>query len=146
MLSPTVPTSQLVDDACAKFDIDNKLAEGALEELFRQYPENKDPKHVLLKVVAVNTLYRTNIFAVEGVAAHISQNVSDLDPALQSGDAEIVERISKIRVGNAGREFNFFSFSSKFCSWHNPESFPIYDARVENYLWTLQKQDVLAIC
>ena len=140
MLSVSVPTPELVVVACSEFDSENNLAEGALEELFKQYPSNTNINHVLLKVVAVNTLYRTNIYAVERVAEHIFRNVPNLDQALQSGDVEIVEKISKIRVGIAEREVNFFSFASKFCSWHFQSYFPIYDARVERYLWNLHKQ------
>lgn len=116
------------------------MVEGALEELFKLYPENADSKQVLLKVIAVNTLYRTNIFAVMTVAEHIARNVPDIDISLRSGDPEVVEKIARIKVGSEGKERNFFSFASKYCSWHNPGAFPIYDSRVEKYLWALQKQ------
>ncbi len=33
-----------------------------------------------------------------------------------------------------GKERNFYSFASKYCSHHNPDSFPIYDAYVDKIL------------
>jgi len=57
----TVPTQELVKTACEEFDRDNLLIEQALTELFNQYPANAVLHHVLLKVVALNTLYSTQI-------------------------------------------------------------------------------------
>lgn len=134
------PTPDFVEKACKEFDKENELVESALNKLFKDYPENADIRQVLLKVVAVNTLYRTNIFAVEAVAGHIAQNVPNLDASLRSGDPAIVEKIARIRVGGDGKERNFFSFASKYCSWQNQNAFPIYDARVDKYLYDLQKE------
>ena len=137
-----IPTVELVKAACEKFDRENELSELALAELFRQYPHNGELTHILLKVVAVNSLYRTNIFALEAVARHIRSNVPDIDALVASGSPEVVNTIARISIG--GKKFNFFSFATKYCSWHNPEAYPIYDSRVDDYLWTLQKQSHFA--
>jgi hypothetical protein len=133
------PTAERVRAACNVFDQENELTEQALTELFRQYPQNNDARHVLIKVVAVNALYYTNIYALQAVASHIHLNHSEIDAALAAGSPDIVDKIAKIKV--SGKIYNFFSFATKFCSWHNPLAYPIYDSHVDHYLWTLQKQD-----
>jgi len=132
------PTAERIKAACEKFDRDNELTEQSLAELFRQYPGNDDPRHVLLKVVAINSLYHTSIFAVETVARHIQANSKEIDSALAAGSPEAVNLIAKVTI--QGRKYNFFSFATKYCSWHNPEAYPIYDARVDHYLCVLQQQ------
>jgi hypothetical protein len=134
-----LPTPELVKAACQQFDSENTLAEQTLTELFELYPKNDNSRHVLLKVVAVNSLYRTHIFALEPVAEHILLHHKDIDAALAAGSPEIVDIIAKIKI--KGRLFNFFSFATKYASWHNPAKYPIYDSHVDEYLWKLQKQN-----
>ena len=133
------PSAGRVKAACEQFQREYELSEQALSELFRQYPGNHDPRHVLLKVIAVNTLHHAMIFDVEAVARHIQEHREEIDAALAAGSPEIVHRIAAISIH--GRKYNFFSFATKFCSWHNPEAYPVYDAHVDHYLWTLQKQN-----
>ena len=134
-----IPSAERVKAACEQFDRVTELAEHSLEELFQQYPDNSDLRHVLLKVVAVNSLYHTMIYALETVARHIHAHHKEIDSALAAGSPEIVDKIAKVSVN--GKIYNFFSFASKYCSWHNPLAYPIYDAHVDHYLWTLQKQN-----
>jgi hypothetical protein len=133
-----IPTATQVKAACERFDKENHLVEQTLTELFREHPRNDEPSRVLLKVVAVNALYQTSIFALETVARHIHANHSEIDAALASGSPSAVEMISKINV--QGRKYNFYSFATKYCNWHNPSEFPIYDTHIDHYLWTLQEQ------
>jgi len=132
------PTVERIKAACENFDKQNELTEQALAELFGQYPRNDDPRQVLLKVVAINSLYHTSIFAVETVARHIHANAKEIDSALAAGAPEVVNLIAKVTI--LGRKYNFFSFATKYCSWHNPAAYPIYDARVDHYLCVLQQQ------
>ena len=92
----------------------------------------------MLKVTVVNSLYHTCIFALDAVARHIHTHHEEIDSALHAGSPEIVDKIAKIKVN--GKTHNFFSFASKYASWHNSNAYPIYDSHVDNYLWTLQKQ------
>jgi hypothetical protein len=84
----TIPTQELVRAACETFDRDNPVVEPALTELFSQYHGNTDIRHALLKVVALNALYSTQIFIysekvpnVVDVARHIQQNGHYIDSA-----------------------------------------------------------------
>ena len=132
------PTAELVKEACREFDDQNDLTENALDQLFKLFPENTVPSQVLLKVAALNQLYSTQILAVSEVAKHICANGSELDLALKSGVTTIVDRIAKVTIKEKVR--NNFSFASKYCSWHQPDLFPIWDSRVDWYLRRLQRE------
>ena len=133
------PCAEIVVAAAARFDADNIVIENALKKLFGLFPSNSDPSEVLLKVVTLNRLYSTRILAVGTVAEHISRNAPYIDSEIANGSPEVVEFISKVTIGN--RTWNFFSFASKYCSWHNPFAYPIYDTNVEACLWAYKKQD-----
>jgi hypothetical protein len=146
----TTPTGELVRAACEEFDRDNTVIEQALAELFKQYPENGVLPHVLLKVVALNTLYSTQIRLYSekvpnlmDVARHIQENAEDIDSALAVGLPEIVDRIARVEA--AGKEDRYyFSFATKYCSWHKPEFYPIWDSRVDRYLHCLKREPYFA--
>ncbi len=137
-------TAELVRTACEEFDRENQDVERALAELFHHYPENRDFSHVLLKAVALNSLYSTQIpmytktrSNILDVASHIHQMGERVDSALAAGSPEIVDAIADVRVlGKKNR--HYFSFAAKYCSWHKPESYPIFDSRVDWYVWQLR--------
>jgi hypothetical protein len=121
------PTVDLVLQCIKEFDQENETIELALRELVERCPANVEPHHVLLKVAAINQLYRTQIYAVEQVAQHIRK--LSIDAELESGSPELVSKIARVEL--AGKVKYNVSFASKYCSWHRPELFPIYDSRAE---------------
>lgn len=125
------PTVALVSEEGAKFDDENRVVECALAELFRTFPHNTEPPEILLKVAAINQLYFTQVLAVETVAAHIAD--LKIDTALNAGLLELVNQIAKVHIGES-RERTFLSFASKYCNWHRPASYPIYDSRARECL------------
>jgi hypothetical protein len=137
-INPTDPNPSSVRDACERFDKENAVDERALAELFRQYPTNDDEAHVLLKVVALNKLYATNILAVRPVARHIYEHAEEVDRALKGNppSPEVVDQIVAFTKPATGRQE--WVFATKYCSWHRPESYPIWDSRVALYLRSLK--------
>jgi hypothetical protein len=141
---PISPTEDLVATAVKKFDEENAVVEQALKDLFNQYRRNDNHSHVLLKVVALNRLYSTQILAVHDVARHIYQQAQDIDSSLaigscKIGSPEIVDRIAKVTISATGRQRANYSFATKYCSWHRPDSYPIWDDRVRRYLQSLRR-------
>jgi hypothetical protein len=132
-----IPNPERIKDACMRFNEKYKVIEGALGELFGQYYSNTNPSHVLLKVVALNRLYSAGVLAVEVLADHIYHNGREIDLALAAGESSAIDKISQVTI--QGKDFNFFSFATKYCNWHRPEIYPVYDSRVDQYLWSLQK-------
>jgi hypothetical protein len=138
------PSIELIQKYIDKFDNNNEftIVELALSELFERYPNNQDLQIVLIKVIVLDSLYNTNIRmggenALVKVANHIlSKNI---DGKLKSGLPELVDEIALINIeGNRRRNY---SFASKYCHWHQPEIYPIYDSFVDHLLWAYREQD-----
>ncbi|HWX54916.1 MAG TPA: hypothetical protein VN176_10045 [Verrucomicrobiae bacterium] len=136
MLLPP-PTVELVNAEGDKFNSEYRVIEEALGQLLRAFPHNAENSHVLLKVVAVNNLYGAGIPKkyVDTVARHITG--LHIDAALAEGKSAVVDDIINCGV----LKEKYFSFGSKFCSWHNPTAYPLYDRYVDECLWSYKKQD-----
>lgn len=114
------------------------LQEDALDKLFFDtYPYNNKIEDILIKAASLNDFYSTNIFSIFSVAKHIKR--LEIDERLQSGDDTLVNEIALVNMN--GREINFYSFATKYCSHHKPLEYPIYDTYVEKVLLTLKKRD-----
>ena len=112
------------------------LVENSLSMLFAAWPKNTDLREVHLKVVALNAMYSTQIYDTSSVSSNIYRH--DIDAALQAGDLSLVEKIALTPLKGGKSRFNR-SFASKYCSWHAPDAFAIYDSYVEEALWHFQK-------
>jgi len=134
------PIPALIQSYIRRFDKEGGAVERALSKLFRLFPKNTALEDVLLKVVTVNSLYRTNIFATDQVAEHILG--LNIDPLLKKGQSDAVDLIACVQLGN--RERYNYSFATKYCSWHNQGAYPIYDRRVDAILWGYRNQDQFA--
>lgn len=84
--------------------------------------KNTSLDEVLIKVNALNTFYSTRIFNVVPIAQRIVQ--LDIDKYLETNDLSLVDKID----GELGR--SIYSFATKYCSWHKPNVYPIYDKYV----------------
>jgi len=71
------------------------------------------------------------------VAEHISSR--NIDAKLRDRSLELVGEIAHIEIN--GKLRNNYSFASKYCHWHQPEKYPIYDSYADNLLWRNRKQD-----
>ena len=136
---PLAPSPALVNAAIREFedDPDTSSTDAALTLLFNRFPLNDSLQPVLLKATAVNSLYATNVYALLQVARHILH--LNIDPCLANGDPEIVDRVAKFSVKGKSRQI--LSFASKYCSWHRPEHYPIYDSFVARLLLAYGHRD-----
>lgn len=131
--SPLTPSPSLMSENLRKWEqLENyRLQDASLGILFNSLcPENKKIEHVLLKVSALNDFYSTNIFDTYSVAKHILQK--DIDARIKANDYSLVNDIAKISI--KGKLKNFYSFASKYCSHHQPTSYPIFDSFVEKMM------------
>lgn len=114
------------------------LQEDALDKLFFEtYPSNTEISEILVKAVALNDFYSTNIFSIFPVAKHI-HNLK-VDERLKAKDPSLVNDIALVDMN--GKTKNFYSFATKYCSHHDPINYPIYDIYVEKVLMALNKRD-----
>ena len=143
----TNPTAHDIHNAGAQFDAENEYCEGALGKLFRQYPGNTNRDHVYLKVITLNALYSTQIPlysdripALWEVADHIVG--CNVDALLDSGSPLLIDKVAEMKVAGKVRRYNY-SFATKYCSWQRPDSYTIFDSRVNEYLWHLRNLGLL---
>jgi hypothetical protein len=115
-----------------------RLQERSLYLLFNKLcPKNNKIEHVLLKVSALNDFYSTNIFDTYSVAKNILK--CKIDRQLKSSKLSVVNRIAQVSIKRKNK--NFYSFASKYCMHHKPNSYPIYDYYVEKMLLHYKKKD-----
>ena len=108
-----------------------------LRKLIKAFPFNIELSDVLLKVAALNALYATNIYAIFSVAQHILN--LQIDGRLAGKDFTLVHDIACIEI-RGKRRINY-SFASKYCAWHVPEAYAIYDSYVDGLLWRYQLEE-----
>lgn len=139
-----IPTNKLLDEYICKFNSDERyyLADKAIISLFAAFPENKFLEHILLKISVINDLYSTNILGTFKMARHIQQ--LNIDESLKQGDPLLVNKISSghgIISKKNNKEINFYSFSTKYCNWHNRDNYAIYDSFVNKVLMAYKRKD-----
>lgn len=132
MLPP--PTIQAIEHAVQDFEV-NHLVETALRQLWDHFPVNTDPAQVYLKVIALNQIYSTRIRTIE--LETLVEHIVDLkiDSLLDAGSADVVDQMAacpNIR--------KCFSFATKYCHWHRPKLYPIWDGNVDAALWAYSHQ------
>ncbi len=129
-------TIKLVREKIDKFNKDNKSSESAISKLIEKFPKNNDFEEVLLKVSVINSLYSTNIYDIRAMAKHIKKQ--DIDTGLGKGEIEVVNKIARgHKIGAKSDDDDgiyLYSFATKYCSWHNPQKYPIYDRYVDEVL------------
>lgn len=139
---PQTPTPELVRQYIRKFDEGRDgLVDKALLELFRAFPANVRLEHILFKVLGLNSLYSTGIIAVRPIAKHILN--LDIDARLAQGAPELVNEIARTPVDD-GKIRRNYSFATKYCSWHMPEAYPIFDSVVGKLISEYQRMDRFA--
>lgn len=140
MTFPPAPSDKIVNTYIKAWDtLENYiLQEKSLGMLFNDLcPENKKIEDILLKVSALNDFYSTNIFDTYSVAKHILS--CQIDEKLKNNDIGLVNLIAPVTI--SGKTRNFYSFASKYCSHHKPDTYPIYDSYVEKMLMYFKKTD-----
>jgi hypothetical protein len=120
------PSLQNVQKRVDQFNREEEAVETALALLIGRFPLNTRFQDVSVKVKVLNVLYSTQILGVGIVAARIVECA--IDQHLDCGDPEVVKTIARVQFKGKNR-FNY-SFATKYCSWHRPELYPIFDSRV----------------
>ncbi len=138
------PTNELLDKYIDQFNNDERysLVDQAIINLFASFPENKKIEDIILKISVVNDLYSTNILGTFKMAKHIQQLQIDQD--LKNGSPTVVNKIATghgIKTTKNNKELNFYSFATKYCNWHNTDSYAIYDSFVEKILLAYKRKD-----
>jgi hypothetical protein len=125
-----VPLTQSQVDAAQRLhgNMRQWLETDAALSLIAQRFNGFDYTSTLVKVVSVNGLYGTNLYAVHRMTAHITRVMASSDASTSSVD--LVERMGSLTVRKAGsKPRRHLSFASKFCHFFiDPDRFPIMDS------------------
>jgi hypothetical protein len=126
---------QIVEQECLKFEKDNKLVEETVRVLFSRLPRNTEPSEVLTKVVVLNQLYSARVLSIhiQPLTNHIVK--CGIDQLLHRGSGQAVECIT-----NCPETHKYYSFATKYCSWHGPDAYPMWDWNVDAALWFYRKK------
>jgi hypothetical protein len=137
------PTVDYVQQRLRELEGDDRFygAERAVELVFAQWPRNTEFEHVLVKTIVLNRLYSTSIYDVWTVAKHILE--LRIDKRLRQSDLSLVHDIASVPFKPKARFV--LSFATKYCSWHQPEHFQIFDRYVEWLLWDYQRQFAFSV-
>lgn len=113
---------------------DSKMLEQeyALSILFQHFYQNNNLQNVLVKVSCLNDFYSTGIRDTYSVAKVIYK--LNIDTRLQNADLSLVDDIAAETEKNCKSSRREYSFASKYCSFHRPEVYPIFDSRNEEIL------------
>lgn len=138
-----VPTREEANKYIARPYSDVQLVgnkhEETLDRLFREtLKENKDIHDILVKCSTLNGLASTVIYEVQYVAERILK--LNIDNRLEQGDLSLVKDIAS-RKGDPALPKTLYSFASKYCSYHQPDKYSIYDRYVALVLTELQDTD-----
>lgn len=140
MINIPKPSKKIIKEYLNKWDnLEEHYVwqESSLDKLFHEDCKyNKDLNEILIKCSCLNDFYSTNIFSIYPVAKQIYD--LNIDDRLQKGDSTLVNDIAHISIN--GKEKNFYSFASKYCSYHNNIEFPIYDYFVDKNVNVFSKK------
>ena len=134
-------TKKDFDDTLNNRDIllpDYALQEKVLADIFTKYPNNTTLAEVILKVKLLNAFYSTRILDITTVASHI-MSIPNIDARIKCGDVTVVDDVA--RVKHNGKCWNHFSFATKYCSFHQPQKFPIFDSFIAECFSQLSKNN-----
>lgn len=95
----------------------------AIINLFNLYPKNTDMDVVLVKIATLDKFYSTNIRKPYKLAKHII-SIKDMDNKLEKNDLSLVDDVANAKYYDKV----LYSFASKYCSFHKPTVYPIYDS------------------
>jgi len=133
---------KVISDSSEVFDkSEYHAADEAIEAIIHLFPKNNTLEKVKVKVKIINTFYKTNVLAVDKLAEHIT-SIKGIDERIQKGDMSVVDAIRTGHgIGNSNsNDRNFYSFATKYCSFHNKEEYPIYDNLVKRLLYDINKK------
>lgn len=102
-----------------------RISDAALENLSSAFP-GFSAADCLLKSVAVNAIYGTNVLAIVRMAKHVEKIMARTDSS--NAGPKLVDRIAALPAVGSEKRRTRTSFAAKFCHFFiNAEKFPIYD-------------------
>lgn len=131
---PARPTRELIDEYLLKYsNTDIIKHEVSVREVLKRSFPKYDYNDIFITVVMINQMYSTNLYRVHDMAKHIYNKGEEIYSLIKNGDSHVVDLIARVELGEGEKrkQYNMYSFATKFCAHFNPDEFPIYDSYVE---------------
>ena len=115
----------IIDAGIKKYEKIYSREDQVLQSVFKAYKGNDSLEAVIAKVCVLNTLYSTRVVKnqIIGLAEHI-YSIPELDKKIKAGRIEAFYDISNTTNGINKVPV----FASKYCHFHNPIQYPIFDS------------------
>ena len=121
------------------------LNKDSLDDLFVKYPNNSTNINkigIRVKSITLNECYSTRIKSIDLVKLpDWICNIPNIDKRITSGDFSVVNEIAASKSVGGVTTQDVYSFASKYCHFHNPDAYPIFDSYVSDMLCQLQKEE-----
>ena len=114
-------------------------AESIIRNAVERNPLHTDLEQVLEKVSLINELYSAGVQDIVAMAEHILL-LQNLDSLLKDGDLNVVENIANYETSVSRKKIRCYSFATKYCAFHNPIKYPIYDKFVAQRVLELTRE------
>ncbi|EKD44523.1 MAG: 30S ribosomal protein S17 [uncultured bacterium (gcode 4)] len=118
-------------------DQNTKLSFDAITKFIENNRFGSTKENILIKLCIINQLYSTNIHYPVNLANHIFKYGTELDSLIKAWDVKAIDIFRDCEITTSwwkGKTMNFYSFATKYCSFHNPEKYPKFDSLIENHL------------
>jgi len=131
------PTPEVIREYINKFHAEHGKSEKRLNLLFYNKEENTNEDDVFSKICAIDDIYHTHLDP-----EHMSDITdvivdSDIDEELPKGDKRLVDGLADAIASKTKKRQ--LSFASKYCSFHHPDIYPIYDSKAKKLVATYLK-------
>ncbi len=130
-----MPTAEFIIDFVDNYNeeqpFDAKSYNAAMN-LVNAFPDNDNFEDIFIKVNFINGSFKTRIGDTMQVAKNIAE-ILDFDERINQDDISLINDIGRY-LSRKNREFNFYSFATKYCHCHKPDTFPIFDNYVKESL------------
>ena len=118
------------------------LNDDFMKQVFKDHPSHRRLYDVAVKVIAVAQVYKATVYDHSKMAHHICR-LKNLKSMISDGEGAAVEAV---RFGHgiiwekSRKEIDFYSFSTKYCHWSNPNRYPMYDQYVQKAIREIRKK------
>lgn len=100
-------------------------------DYFKSHPQNTDVTEVVLKLSAVQHPEIDHIVKSRSVVAKHIVGLQ-IDERLQKGEARVVNEIARLELDH--QSYFLYAFATRYCNYHRPNDYPIYDTTIEKIL------------
>ena len=132
------PTEEVVNHFANAFAINFHKDENELKEWFTpEHPFSEDT--ISNRVRRLNALYHTHLWEehIKEMVDFLNREGSAFEDLIHAGDPAAVRKLADLENRNC------FVFATKYCSFVEPEKYPIYDSLVAGVLMHFHKQSPL---